>query len=307
MKKISILAVCFIALFASCSKEQALPEDKTTSKVTVEINVADLAPDTKALKQNWEDGDIINIWFQGVSSPNYPYWKQLPHLVLTRTAGAWVASDVDEALLSASGNFSAVYESSNSLFASATDNERLYFSEGTPFRFDSFSNDTKTIHVPLICKAVINYTYDSGTKKISANIDTWRFETRLQVTVKGLSYVADRYAMTFANNIYYFSQLYYYDGSIDGSGTDDCEGIKDSFLNTWIEGVSNTDGTAFYFYYPKDNTTRDYTIYLVDKVEKKVYSFTKNAAIATTPDSLKGISIDFSTKFTDVTSTYPLK
>ena len=306
MKKISILAVCFIALFASCSKEQALPEDKTTSKVTVEINVADLAPDTKALKQNWEDGDIINIWFQGVSSPNYPYWKQLPHLVLTRTAGAWVASDVDEALLSASGNFSAVYESSNSLFASATDNERLFFSEGTSFRFNGFSNDSKTIHVPLICKAVINYTYDSGTKKISANIDTWRFETQLQVTVKGLSYVADRYAMTFASDIQYFSQLYYTYGSIGVSDIADCEGIKDSFSDTWIEGVSNTDGTAFYFHIARYNTTRDYTIYLVDKVEKKVYSFTKNATIATSAYSLKGISIDFS-KFTDVTSTYPLK
>ena len=306
MKKITILAACFITLFASCNKEQALPEDKTSSKVTVEINVADLAPDTKALKQNWEDGDIINIWFQGVSSPNYSYWKQLPHLVLTRTAGAWVASDVDEALLSASGKFSAVYESSNSLFKTVTDNERLFFSNGTSFSFNGFSNNSKTIHVPLICKAVINYTYDSGTKKISANINTWLFETQLQVTVKGLSYVADRYAMTFASDIQYFSQLFYSYGSIATSDIGSCAGIRDSFSDTWIEGVSNTDGTAFYFYNAINSTAKDYTIYLVDKVEKKVYSFTKNASIATSAYSLKGIRIDFS-KFTDVTSTYPLK
>ena len=72
MKKILFYLAALAAVtfsVASCNKEAASPV-----RVTVSIDVADLAPGTKALKQNWEDGDKINIWFYGVSAPNQSYW-----------------------------------------------------------------------------------------------------------------------------------------------------------------------------------------------------------------------------------------
>lgn len=307
MKKISIIAaaIAALSLFASCNKEQVIP----TTKVTVDFKIDDLDPSTKALKQNWEDGDKINIWFNGVSSPNYCYWKQAPHLVLTRTAGAWVSSEVDEALLSASGTFNAVYESSNSLFDSAINNERAYFLDGTSFKFTGFSSNTRTIKAPLaVVKNDASYTYDSGTKKISGTISNWYFASQLQIVISGLTYAADRYALTFGSNVTYYSCLFWDGSDICASSIASCRGIYDDIMNEWTDAVSNSDGIAFYFRNVDSANAKDYTLYLVDKIDKKVYSFTKNAAIAATianTDHCKGIKIAFS-DLTNVTSSHPI-
>ena len=303
MKEIRIIAVAFIALslFASCNKEPFTPEDNT--KVTVEINVADLTPDTKALKQNWEDGDKINIWFNEVSSPNYNYWKQLPHLVLTRVAGAWVSSDVDETLLSASGTFNAVYESGNSLFDSAIDNTYAYYPSGTKIHFKGNIYDTDVRKVPLVCvKNDASYTYDSSTKKISGTISNWVFESCIQIVVSGLPYESGRYALTFAEEVTFAQCLFYSptNNNIVSSGISVCQGFADNTANTWADGVSNSDGTAFYFH-TIGPAERTYTVYLADTVGKHVYSFTKTTAINYSTSSLTGIKIAFSS-FTEISN-----
>jgi hypothetical protein len=309
MKKIAIIAAAVAALFllVSCNKEPLMTLETKPTKVTVDITVADLAPETKALKADWEDGDKLNIWFNGVSAPNYNYWKQAPHLVLTRMSGTWVSSEVDEALLSASGTFNVIYESSNSLFVSAINNDRVYFPDGTSFQFSGHTTITKTVNVPIVCKRkAVPYSYDSGTKKISGTISSWDRSSRLQVVVSGLPYVADRYALSFdTDRVYSFDCLFYYSGDISESGIATCNAMLDNSSNKWMGGLSNADGTAFYFQEPKYSTATDYTVYLVDKVEKKVYSFTKNATIAKDYSTFTGIKIPFSS-FTNVTSTYPL-
>ena len=305
MKQISFIAVAVAALsiFASCDKDQIIPEEKTTTKITVDFKIDDLTPDTKALKQDWEDGDKINIWFNDVSSPNYSYWKQAPHLVLTRSAGAWVSSEVDETLLASSGTFNAVYESSNALFKSAIDNDRAFFPEGTPFKFHDLASNTKTLKHPLVVlKNDVSYTYDSGSKKISGTISGWYFETRLQVVISGLTYTADRYALTFSSGIQYFDNLFWWNDNISPSGIAYCTGLTDTYF---MDAMANSDGIAFYFKSPTSSDPTDYTIHLVDKVDKKVYRFTKNVAIATTYTSSTGIKIAFS-QFTNYTSLNPI-
>lgn len=305
MKKINFIAVAVaaVSIFASCDKDQVIPEEKTITKITVDLKIDDLSPDTKALKQDWEDGDKINIWFNDVSSPNYSYWKQAPHLVLTRSAGAWVSSEVDETLLASSGTFNAVYESSNALFNSAIDNARAFFPEVTPFKFHDLTSNTKTRKLPLVVlKNDVSYTYDSGTKKISGTISGWYFETRLQVVISGLTYTADRYALTFSSGIQYFDNLFWWNNNISSSGIAYCTGLTDIYF---MDAMANSDGIAFYFKNPTSSAATDYTIYLVDKVDKKVYCFTKNAEIATTYTSCKSIKIAFS-NFTDCTTSNPI-
>ena len=302
-RTVLVLAITLLAAAVSCNKAPLASND-TINKVTVDISVADLIPDTKAIKQNWENGDKICIWFKDVPSPNYSYWKQTPHLILTRVAGAWVSSEVDETLLSASGTFNAVYESSNSLFNNAIDNTYAYYPSGTSIHFTGNTNDTRVSKVPLVC--VTNhapYTYDSSTKKISGTISNWVFETRIQVVVSGLPYEAGRYALSFAGDVSFGECLFYYPSSkedITSSGISDCRGFTDSFVNIWADGVSNSDGTAFYFH-DTNKTEKTYTIYLADTVGKHVYSFTKTTSIQTSTSYLTGIKIAFSS-FTEISS-----
>ena len=134
MKRIIFLTVAAATLLltASCQKTET---DTTSDKVIVNINVAGLAPETKAVKTGWSEGDKINIWFNDVPAGHYSYWKELPHLVLTYTAGAWTGSDVDVDLLSASGTFKAIYEASNAMFTSVIDSQYAYYPDGTKFKF----------------------------------------------------------------------------------------------------------------------------------------------------------------------------
>ena len=304
MKKIAIftLAIAALSLFASCSKEEA-PVKKTT-KVTVDIKVADLAPGTRALKQNWEEGDKINIWFNGVSSPHYNYWRETPHLVLTRTGGSWISSEVDESLLSASGTFNVVYEASNSFFNSAINNDRVFYPEGTSFKLTAMDGPCNPKKMITTCYYNnISYTYDSGTKKISGAISQWNFLTMLQVVVTGLEADPDRYAMTFAGGVETATQLFYTSG-ITPSNIGTCNGPANRY--NWMNGISNTDGVAFNFYTTLNNGTYAYTVYLVDKTAKKTYSFSISTSTPTSLYGCKGVKIA-KTSFTDVTSTYPVE
>lgn len=311
MKKFfMILAAAALVMAASCNKmDLAGEQDGNGGRVIVDITVGDLEPATKAIKQDWEDGDKIVIWFNGVASPNYCFWRQLPHLVLTRTAGAWTSSEVDEALLSASGTFNAVYESSNAMFADVVNSYYAYFPDGSAFRFTGYSNDMKTVRVPLVClQNDVAYTYDGETRKISGTISDWEFQTRLQVVVNGLAFAADRYALTFAAGINLGTSLAYLSDNVNLSNVSECKGLTDNFTNDWAEGFVNGDGTAFYFEGARSSSATDYTIYLVDKTAKKLYSFTKNAEIpmcTTYYNHCKGIKVNFSS-FTDITASHPL-
>ena len=299
MKKIILFtaAIAALSLFASCSKEQT---PKKTTKVTVDIKVDDPYVNSKALKTGWGVGDKINIWFNNVPAGHYSYWKEAPHLVLTKTTGGWSSSEVDESLLSASGTFNAIYESTNSWFTSPWDVLYAYAPEGTSFKLAEWASSCGPRTVPTVCyNENSTYSYNSGTKKITGTI-SWSFMSGRQVVVTGLASTPDRYALTFGGGISTGEALYW-NGSSFTVIYEGCTGITSS--NNWSNGVSNPDGIAFNFYYEDDGGSRDYTIFLADKTDKKVYSFSKTTPMPSFV-SYYGIKVDIS-KFTDITATHP--
>ncbi|MBO4691426.1 MAG: hypothetical protein J5604_01470 [Bacteroidales bacterium] len=303
MKKIILFtaAIAALSLFASCSKEQT---PKKTTKVTVDIKVNDPYVNSKAIKTGWNVGDKINIWFNDVPAGHYSYWKEAPHLVLTKTSDGWASSEVDESLLSATGTFNAIYESTNSWFTSAWDVLYAYAPDGTSFKLHEWAYNCVPRSLPTVCfKMTSAYSYDSGTKKISGTITGWKFMSELQVVVTGLEATPDRYALTFGDKVWLGAALFWDGSSFTVSSVGNCGGITSS--NNWANGVSNPDGIAFNFYYTIDNDAHDYTIYLADKTAKKLYSFTKNTAIPTSYTSYHGVKVDIS-KFTDITASHPL-
>ena len=65
MKKTIILAgFALMAAFSSCNKSE-MPEAATTDGIKLNITVADLSPETKAVKSGWVNGDRLNLYFEG--------------------------------------------------------------------------------------------------------------------------------------------------------------------------------------------------------------------------------------------------
>ena len=275
MKKVAVLfaAISMLMLAASCQKESPLAE----GKVKVNIEVGDFGPGTKAIKTGWEVGDKINIWFGNA------YWTVLPQLVLTRTASGWESSEVDEAVLSASGTFKAIYEASNNLFESAASSKYAYY-EGTQLSYNTgtYSDFGNIYPIPVACCANgVSYTYDSDTKELSGSISDWKALTKQQVVVTGLSGDPGDYAMTFHNNAYGIDHFYYdacENAFISEGGV--CNGLGNAY--NWSQGVTNADGTAFHFgsYAFSDASviTSDvswpFGLYLYDMKNEKMYEAT---------------------------------
>ena len=116
MKKVFYLIGAFLML-AACSKNvitdqpaspDNLTEDATEFKVSLTISRADTfggEPETRAtVKKEWADGDVVFVFFQGVSAPKY--------LEMKYTGGEWVATfknDLAVSALGTSGTMTAVF------------------------------------------------------------------------------------------------------------------------------------------------------------------------------------------------------
>ena len=120
MKKTIILAgFALMAAFSSCNKSE-MPEAATTDGIKLNITVADLSPETKAVKKGWENGDRLNLYFEGwnesATSDNY---QKEPDMILKYDGSKWqtesqVAS-LSSRLKESGGQFTALWESSNDL------------------------------------------------------------------------------------------------------------------------------------------------------------------------------------------------
>ena len=103
MKKIYTLLFAAAALVAaaSCTKTEIVsPESETApAKVSININVASLGPESKALKSGWEAGDKIHVYLEDAST-------YVPDFDLTYDGTNWTASELSSAVvarLAASG------------------------------------------------------------------------------------------------------------------------------------------------------------------------------------------------------------
>ncbi len=176
MKKIiiTLAAVAAALSMASCQKEaQISGQSEIKFDITVESPGAGV--DTKALKAGWEDGDIVNIWFDNSIATK-------PELTLTRQSGSWVASKVDDAVIAglkaSNGYIKAMWEGTNDLagtFSTSSESTCTYFAP----------NNTAEAPLSRILITRTDYKYDAQTNTVSATLNMADY-VGVQITVPGI-------------------------------------------------------------------------------------------------------------------------
>lgn len=177
MKKFySILLIGALTAFISCTKEE-IPESYQEINCNISVCPIDTYSATKALKAGWVNGDILNIWFDSNKDLT-------PNLTLTFNGTSWVASKVSttilDALMASGGKIKVLWEGNNNL--SGTFDASVNGSSNAVFT----TKDAVAVS-RILAMANINYTYESSTKTLTANISDLKDYTALQVTVPGLA------------------------------------------------------------------------------------------------------------------------
>ena len=245
MKKAIFMAAAILcAVLSSCTKD--IKQASSSKDIKFNITVADVNPATKAIKQEWADGDKLNLWFNGST-------LQTPDLVITYNASGdtWQAGDlrsgIDADYFDVEGGYCvAFYEAYNDLgrYSYAGSTGSGHFSYSKTLGGADYSQ------IPMLVCGVALYTFDDNTVTATVGSYAWCHYTDLQVVVTGL------------------------DSAEAGSYTLSCPGLKaiTSFYPTLdcgydpgaaVAGVSNADGVAFYFD-PVSSAAQDYTFTLTD-------------------------------------------
>ncbi len=101
MKKYLILMLAAAAALVSCGKETLAPEvevpenvNETVQATPITFNLSANHPDaTKAVKEDWQDGDVIYVFFTGAEAPK--------HLKMNFDGSTWTSAEYDGATLTA--------------------------------------------------------------------------------------------------------------------------------------------------------------------------------------------------------------
>ncbi len=279
MKKIYttlFAAAAIVAAAVSCGKAESEAVPEGGGELKVNISVAPLGPDTKAIKTNWAEGDIINIWFD--VSPNAGRQAaEGPDLKLTRnSSGKWDASELKSGVqenLKAEGVIYGFWEGSNFCFNSSSS----WFRSGSHAQFPGYyydkhqTTDGDTGYLAASFSKV-KYTYVSDKNELNADISGWSFgDADLQIVVTGITHAEGRYSL-YSNEVSCLKRIEV--GMSDG----ECKVTTDANAKGTaghIAGIPNGDGVAFVGHII-DNAQKDYTFYLLDNSTNKKYSFKKD-------------------------------
>ena len=300
MKKTILLAgFALMAAFSSCNKSE-MPEAATTDGIKLNITVADLSPETKAVKSGWVSGDKLNLYFEGWNESATPdnYQKE-PDMILKYDGTKWqVESQVaslSSRLKSTGGKFTALWESGNDLmgyrikwYSDAVWYEHSY----TKNQYTSYQD---TYHSPMVVySAGVEYTFDGST--LTANISSWEFATKFKVLVK----TNDAELKGKANNLVLQVKV----GEDNYASTKGAIVVNRDYImymlsngssnNVGMQGaVAESDGLAFY-YVSCDATASDTIVFsLIDTTNgtTKTYSVSGKTLGSYT---FKAISINYS-------------
>ena len=115
MKKTMIVLSALLALIA-CNKENAQPES-TPTVFNITINRED---GTKAVKSDWENGDVVYVFFSTVAAPNYVKY--------TYDGSEWSNVKVGTFDITTNGTMTAIYLPYG--------NDAVVSADGTSFKFD---------------------------------------------------------------------------------------------------------------------------------------------------------------------------
>ena len=298
MKKTIILAgFALMAAFSSCNKSE-MPEAATTDGIKLNITVADLSPETKAVKKGWENGDRLNLYFEGwnesATSDNY---QKEPDMILKYDGSKWqiesqVAS-LSSRLKESGGKFSAFWESSNDLmnfssyeWASPT----VYYHYLLTNNIHTDYNRVRHANMVVLSQK-IDYSFKGST--LTAAISTWTFDTKLKILVKtddtGVKDNADNLVLQvkIGDDSYAIPK-----GDVVVDATD-LYILKSSTNAKGMQGaVAESDGLAFYYAY-NYYTGSQIVFTLIDTSNGNKKQYTVEGKDLTT-DSFKAISIDYS-------------
>ena len=300
MKKTIILAgFALMAALSSCNKSE-MPEAATTDGIKLNITVADLSPETKAVKKGWENGDRLNLYFEGwnesATSDNY---QKEPDMILKYDGSKWqiesqVAS-LSSRLKESGGQFTALWESSNDLMNYPIlqwyNNSVWYHQLETAYIYENYGYRANHSYM-LVSSPGVGYTFDGST--LTANISTWTFDIKFKVLIKtedGTVKDNDKnlvlqvkigdagYAEPKGAVVVYAKGLSILNGSSNNNG---------------LQGaVAESDGLAFYYRYCEATDSDNIVFTLIDTSngDKKQYTVTGKDF---TTDTFKAISIDYS-------------
>ena len=308
MKKRILLAVlALVAAFTSCSKSE-MPNNEQTDAIKLNITVAGLSTETKAVKSNWVNGDKLNLYFNGwnkdATEENY---QSQPDMILIYDGSKWEiqsqVSSLSTRLKNSGETFTVFWESTNNLMSFTNE----YFSHSVWYYTPKNNNQDTVYHTPmLVYSAGIDYTFDGTT--LTANVSSWDFRDSkfkvlvktdlttlkenannfvLQVKVGESSYAVGRGPI----NVDRFQYVYYI--NTGGTNTIGMQGA-----------VAESDGLAFY-YNSCEATDSDVILFtLINTLtgETKQYSVTGKRITFPLEEPnghFKAISIDYS-KFTAV-------
>ena len=308
MKKRILLAVlALVAAFTSCSKSE-MPNNEQTDAIKLNITVAGLSTETKAVKSKWVNGDKLNLYFNGwnkdATEENY---QSQPDMILIYDGSKWEiqsqVSSLSTRLKNSGETFTVFWESTNNLMSFTNE----YYSYSVWYYTPKNNNQDTVYHTPmLVYSAGIDYTFDGTT--LTANVSSWDFRDSkfkvlvktdlttlkenannfvLQVKVGESSYAVGRGPI----NVDRFQYVYYI--NTGGTNTIGMQGA-----------VAESDGLAFY-YNSCEATDSDVILFtLINTLtgETKQYSVTGKRITFPLEEPnghFKAISIDYS-KFTAV-------
>lgn len=302
MKKTIILAgFALMAAFSSCNKSE-MPESATTDGIKLNITVADLSPETKAVKKGWENGDRLNLYFEGwnesATSDNY---QKEPDMILKYNGTKWqiesqVAS-LSSRLKSTGGKFTALWESGNDLIGYRLKwyDHAVWYQHS--YNRNQYTSYNDTYHSPMVVhSAGVEYTFDGST--LTTNISDWIFDTKFKVLVKtedtGLKGKANDLVLQvkvgetgYANPKGAIVVNRDYIMFLLSNGSSNYIGMQGA--------VAESDGLAFYYVYC-DATASDTIIFsLIDTTDgtTKTYSVS-GKTLDSNSYTFKAISIDYS-------------
>lgn len=302
MKKTIILAgFALMAAFSSCNKSE-MPEAATTDGIKLNITVADLSPETKAVKSGWVNGDKLNLYFEGwnesATSDNY---QKEPDMILKYDGSKWqtesqVAS-LSSRLKSTGGKFTALWESGNDLIGYRLKwyDHAVWYQHS--YNRNQYTSYNDTYHSPMVVhSAGVEYTFDGST--LTANISDWIFDTKFKVLVKtedtGLKGKANDLVLQvkvgetgYANPKGAIVVNRDYIMFLLSNGSSNYIGMQGA--------VAESDGLAFYYVYC-DATASDTIIFsLIDTTDgtTKTYSVS-GKTLDSNSYTFKAISIDYS-------------
>ena len=302
MKKTIILAsLALMAAFSSCNKSE-MPEAATTDGIKLDITVADLSTETKAVKSGWENGDRLNLYFEGWNeTATVDNFQKEPDMILKYDGSKWqiesqVAS-LSSRLKSTGGKFTALWESGNDLIGYRLKwyDHAVWYQHS--YNRNQYTSYNDTYHSPMVVhSAGVEYSFDGST--LTANISDWIFDTKFKVLVKtedtGLKGKANDLVLQvkvgetgYANPKGAIVVNRDYIMFLLSNGSSNYIGMQGA--------VAESDGLAFYYVYC-DATASDTIIFsLIDTTDgtTKTYSVS-GKTLDSNSYTFKAISIDYS-------------